>query len=199
MSGTGTTPQSPSPSPQTPQSSQPPQSQQTTQPPQTTPAQETTASNVTVVPRSKIKNLAFIIATAGIIPFFICSLGIATHVKQSPFLLKILLAYSAIILSFSCGMHWGIAVSQDTKFPKLSRTLIIESIIIALCAWVILLFIPVTNLQLYTFIAAFGIIWIIDLLISFKRMIPLWFLGLRSYITVLIVGLLLFAVYTLHK
>ena len=32
--------------------------------------------------------------------------------------------------------------------------------------------------------------WIVDLLMSFKRIIPLWFLGVKTLVTILVVGLL---------
>lgn len=139
---------------------------------------------------SKIKNLTFIIGTIGVIPFFICALGIATHINQSPLLLKIILAYSTFIITFSSGIHWGIAVCQDTKFPKLSRLLIIDGIILALVAIAIFLFINLPWAQLLSFIGIFLIIWLIDLSVSIKRLFPLWFLGVRTLITVLVVGLL---------
>lgn len=139
---------------------------------------------------SQIKNLTFIIGTIGIIPFFICALGIATHVNQSPLLLKIILAYSAFIITFSSGIHWGIAVCQDTKFPKLSRLLIVDGIILTLIAIAIFLFINIPWVQLLSFIGIFLIIWVIDLSVSIKRLFPLWFLGVRTLITVLVVGFL---------
>lgn len=139
---------------------------------------------------SKIKNLTFILATIGVIPFFICALGIATHVNQSPLLLKIILVYSALLVTFLCGLHWGIAVIQDGKFPKSSRFLIVEGIILALAALAVFLFVQVVWIQLIIFAAILTFFWLIDLLISFKRIIPLWFLGVRTLVTVLVVGLL---------
>lgn len=162
-------------------------------------SQDPTNNNIPEKPVSKVKNLAYIVATAAVIPFFICSLGIATNVKQSPFLIKILLGYSAVILSFLCGSHWGMAISQDSKFPKLSRSLIIESILLALATWVILLFVTVTKLQFFAFMGIFGLIWLIDLILSINRMIPFWFLGLRTLTLVLIIGLLTFTQFAMHN
>lgn len=139
---------------------------------------------------SKIKNLTFVLATLGMVPFFICALGIATHVNQSPLLLKILLAYSALIISFLCGTHWGVAVIQDSRFPKSSSFLIIEGVILALAALGVFLFVQVVWIQIIIFAAILTFFWLIDLFISFKRIIPLWFLGVRTLVTVIVVGLL---------
>lgn len=170
----------------------------------TPPVTQTNAqTKVTTIPdtpkvSSKIKNLTFVIATIGVLPFFICTLGIATHITQTPLLLKITLAYSALLVTFLCGIHWGIAVSKDGKFPKLSRFLIIEGIILVLASLAIYLFVNVSSIQLFVFVGILTFIWLIDLLISFKRMIPLWFLGVRSLVTVLVVGLLIITKFTMH-
>jgi hypothetical protein len=139
---------------------------------------------------SKIKNLTFILATVGVIPFFICALGIGTHVNQSPLLLKIVLAYSALLVTFLCGIHWGIAVIQDSKFPKSSRFLISEGIILAFAALGVFLFVQTPWIQIVIFAGIMIFFWIVDLLMSFKRIIPLWFLGVKTLVTILVVGLL---------
>ncbi len=139
---------------------------------------------------SKIKNLTFVLATLGIVPFFICALGIATHVNQSPLLLKILLAYSALIITFLCGTHWGVAIIQDSRFPKSSSFLIIEGVTLALAALGVFLFIQDAKIQIAIFAGILTFFWIVDILISFKRIIPLWFLGVRTLVTILVVGLL---------
>ncbi len=139
---------------------------------------------------SKVKNLAFILAFIGVLPLFACSLGIATHVNQSPLLLKILLAYTALFVSFLCGLHWGVAICQDIKFPKLSRTLIIEGFIFALGVLGVYLFVKIIWLQICIFSGLLVLIWLFDLMIGIKKMIPLWAVGLRTLYTVIIVALL---------
>lgn len=139
---------------------------------------------------SKIKNLTFVLATLGVIPLFVCSIGFATHVNESQLLLKILLAYTAFLISFLCGLHWGVAICQDVKFPKLSRTLIIEGILLTFGSLGVYLFVNTVWLQISIFSGMLILIWFFELIIGIKKLIPLWAVGLRTLITVLTVGLL---------
>lgn len=151
---------------------------------------ETSASKTSGKIPSKIKNLTFVLAAIGVIPLFVCSLGIATHVNESQLLLKILLAYTAMLVTFLCGLHWGVAICQDVKFPKLSRTLVIEGIIISFAALGVFLFVNSVWLQISIFSGMLVLIWFLDLIIGIKKLIPLWAIGLRTLITFLTVALL---------
>lgn len=142
---------------------------------------------------SKIKNLAFVLLSLSMIPFYFCSLGIATHVNQSPLLLKIISAFGALMITFLCGLHWGIAVCQDSKYPKLSVFLIVEGVVLSFAALGIFIFVNVIWIQIYAFIGIFVFIWLVDLLTAIKHATPFWFYGLRSLTTLLVIGLLVIA------
>lgn len=158
------------------------------------------AANVPEEPKvrkvSSVKNLAFVLVTAGIIPFFICSLGIATHVVESVLLLKVLLVYTAVIVGHFSGVFTATALFQDYDHPTLSRWLIVYSLFLVVAATG-LLFVTHTNAQLIGLIGLFLLMWLMDLLLVIKRIYPLWFFGLRTLATILIMGLLVLTKLTL--
>lgn len=99
-----------------------------------------------------------------------------------------LLSYSAVIISFLCGMHWGLCLSATGDFKI---NLLLSSNIMALLAWASLL-VEIIVLQYIIQIICFASLFIIDYWLHKGNIIPTWFYQLRKVIT-LVVILSLFA------
>jgi hypothetical protein len=92
-----------------------------------------------------------------------------------------LISYSAIILSFTSGMHFSYAILQD----KICSKLLILSNIVALVSWLCLLI----NFKLALVVIIIGYIFnlIIDF-VSYKNLVfEKWFLNLRLRISLIVV------------
>lgn len=130
------------------------------------------------------QTLPKLLTYTGIIPFVVPALLIVTH---QPIGLSIqvwqllFLSYSAIILSFLGGIHWGTTLTTNIK----PNTLYITSNIASLGAWLSL----ILNSQLLSaFLLLFGFMMqlIIDLLVLPRTTYPNWFIQVRIRATVFV-------------
>jgi len=95
--------------------------------------------------------------------------------------------YSAVIISFLCGIHWAAYLFFADRCP---RNLLITSNIVALLAWVSLL----TTNQLSTAllqILCFGYLLAMDLKLRDAGILAEWFFRLRRNATIIVVLCLL--------
>ena len=130
----------------------------------------------------KKETLAKILTYLGAIPFIILT-SIAVYGNNyipSDFANIILMAYCAIILSFTSGMHFSYAILQD----KICVKILILSNIIALASWGSLL----VNFRLSFLIAiiCFSINLIIDFVCYKNSIIERWFFNLRLRISIIV-------------
>lgn len=93
------------------------------------------------------------------------------------------LTYGAVIISFLCGIHWGLFL---THANDIRLNLLVTSNLLAVIAWATLFFvIPVT--QYLVQIAAFIALWLIDCRLVAEGVIERWFYHLRKQVTILVV------------
>lgn len=91
--------------------------------------------------------------------------------------------YSAVIISFLCGIHWAVYLFFAEKCP---RNLLITSNVIALLAWVSLLFThPLVTVLLQSL--CFLYLLTLDLKLRDAGIIPEWFYSLRRNATIIVV------------
>lgn len=102
-----------------------------------------------------------------------------------------LLTYSAIIISFLCGMHWGLCLSTATN-DKVN--LLVSSNMMALLAWASLL-LDMIVLQYCIQIVCFLSLFIIDYWLYKGNSISSWFYQLRKVITFIVTLSLLAMLY----
>ncbi len=93
--------------------------------------------------------------------------------------------YSAVILSFLAGIHWGLALI-DSRFPQ--RTLLLLSNAVALMAWVAMAF-PAKQSSL--FLLGFIVQLIVDFVLMRRELLPRWYFNLRTQVTVVVILCLL--------
>jgi len=95
--------------------------------------------------------------------------------------------YSAVIISFLCGMHWAAYLFFAEKCP---HNLLVTSNIVALLAWVSLL---ATNQQLTTLLQALCFLYLfaLDSKLRNAGILAEWFYRLRRNATVIVVLCLL--------
>ena len=137
---------------------------------------------------------ARVLGSLGLIPFVGLTSFMLFGVDPGVEVSLLLRTYSAIILSFLGGVHWGIAtensLSQNSNSIKLSWCLTL-SVIPSLLGW-IGLFAPELA-GFYIIIFGFVLVLAIDLRIAKMHCVPDWYPRLRKPLTVTVVGCLVIA------
>lgn len=133
------------------------------------------------------KNILFaqILTYSGIIPFLLLGIAVIFHFNHLNYSLA-LFTYGGIILSFLCGIHWGIFLFFS---QSCSRNLFIQSNAISLLGWLSILF-GVSYYSVVLQVLCFLYLLILDLELYRNKVIPLWFFHIRRNATV-VVSLLL--------
>jgi hypothetical protein len=135
------------------------------------------------------RNVIFL-TCAGLVPFIILTLSLRLNWFTYINIFNLLLTYAALILSFLGGIQWGVGLLQPDKCAIEFPYLFSLSILPPLIAW-LLLGINNNYWQLVGFIFAFSGVLIVDIIITFKKILPSWFLKLRIAITIIVIGLLM--------
>ena len=123
---------------------------------------------------------------AGVLPFLIGAIWawILGGGDMADWLLRAVVAYGAVILSFLGGLHWGLALrDQDAGSSHY-----IISVVPSLLAWLALLLPLGPALTLLTICFAGQLV--VDLL---RLQLPAWFRNLRALLTLLVVVALVVA------
>ncbi len=131
------------------------------------------------------RKLMKILTYLGSIPFLFGTVSYYFQVKSNIDFQYFVLSYSAIILSFLGGIHWGYALAKN----KSATFHIAWSNIVALTAWFALLMLDESQV-LWVLIIAFGSCFIVDFILAKKKSFPDWFISLRFKISIIVISCL---------
>jgi hypothetical protein len=129
---------------------------------------------------------AGIFTLTGLIPFLGLGYYVVKDLTQPITPNKALLAYkaySAIILAFLGGIHWGLALKNDQIH---SVSLYVSSVLISLIAWLSLT-LDYNKNTLLALVAGYGLVLMIDNWLFKSNIIQLWFLKMRLLATTLVI------------
>ena len=131
--------------------------------------------------------LANLLTYSGTLPFIGCAIAmkLPSIITNVNFIAS---AYGAVIISFLCGIHWGIYLFFSSRC---SRNLLISSNFIALVAWSLLI-IPFHSLCFLIQVLCFIYLLIIDIKLRDAAVLPEWFYRLRRNATIIVVSCLCF-------
>lgn len=130
-----------------------------------------------------MNRLPLFLTIIGAVPFIVFSAGMGLHLFPHPHATaRAFLTYSAIIISFLGGTHWGIAVLRRHEHRPLSNLLIAESVWAPLLAWGLLFYADVFS-QLLVMTLLYAFIWAVDSLLYSKNIIPQWFFDISCILT----------------
>lgn len=120
-------------------------------------------------------NLARTLTYAGILPPW---LALIVHVSMGlPWAGFSALTYGAVIASFVCGMHWGLAMKPPDRMPV---NLLITSNVGALAAWAMLLAsMWSTDLAFLGLAIVLGVLLLVDRKLLSATVIEPWFWSVR--------------------
>jgi len=117
----------------------------------------------------------------GLIPFVGLTVAAMFNGTAQGWLVRALLDYAAVILSFVGAIHWGFAMSLPDLEPRLQRGLFVWSVVPSLLAWVFLLLPPLV--AGIGFIIGFIAHLLRDLNLARHASLPRWYLPLRLRLT----------------
>lgn len=127
--------------------------------------------------------LAQILTYGGTLPLIACA-ALVTTSYHDPSIIRIACTYSAIIVSFLCGIHWAIYLFFSEKCP---RNFLISSNGIALLAWGSLLSLGHHSLSFLLQAVCFLYLLTLDLKLRDAGVLPEWFYTLRRNATGIVV------------
>lgn len=116
---------------------------------------------------------------AGLIPFIGTAILGAIGLWQYP-LLNVFLIYSAVILSFLGGVHWGLVMAGKLERPQGS---LILCMLPSLVAWAVYAFLP----TLWA-LGILGLVYLFWLNYDLARIRDTWYQNLRRPVTFVVVG-----------
>jgi uncharacterized membrane protein YhdT len=134
-----------------------------------------------------MRNLPLTLTLAATVPFVGFAMAASLRVfGDNNFIVHALLSYSAVILSFLGGIHWGVAVTSYSNNKRAANLLILESVLPPVIAWVAVLHAQL-HIQLLVLTVLFTFVWAIDSMLVGRKVIPLWFFEIRCIITPIVV------------
>jgi Protein of unknown function (DUF3429) len=149
-------------------------------------------STPAINPSQTTINVARLLGLAGAIPFVFAAIAIHFDVwLPRAQAINLAVVYAAVILSFLGGIHWGYSVMLvQAGRGRDAGLLFAVSVLPALAAWTTLL---LTTLQhaIWLQVTWFILVWFVDWQLSRRQLVPAWFMGLRTIITLLVVIALL--------
>lgn len=84
--------------------------------------------------------LAILLSVLGLVPFVVCGLAaLQPDPSTSERMLSALLAYAAIVLSFTGGIHWGLELQSGQQDAALQRARLGLGIIAPVVGWIAVL------------------------------------------------------------
>lgn len=127
-----------------------------------------------------------LLGATGAIPFVTTAIVAAFGPEDwSAWAAHALAYYGAVILSFLGGIHWGLAISND-RAAKISAVRLCWSVVPSLIAWGALLLPLFYGLMVLT--AAFGLALYVDTRAGTRAVVPSWFPGLRTALSIAVIG-----------
>lgn len=138
------------------------------------------------------KRLVLQLGYAGLIPFFLMTLGVWTaETTWIGDFVKGQLAYAMVILSFLGGVHWGVALLTNTLPEDISRRALAWGVTPSLIAWCATLF---SGFGFAVMMAGFIAALQVDKQLYVAYGMPDWLIPVRKRLTTVVVLLLLLTV-----
>jgi hypothetical protein len=144
--------------------------------------------------------LAILLSLLGLIPFVACGLAaLAPDPATAARMMNALIAYAAVMLGFSGGVHWGLELQSRQQDSFIERARLSLAVAPALVGWVALLLplVAASWVSLIVLIAAYIGMVLVEHQAARRDLLPPRYLWLRWVFTVVAVAMMV-TVLTLH-
>ncbi len=146
----------------------------------------------------KKEELAGLLGLGGLVPFVGLGLLVtSTEPETVELAVKGIVLYAAMILTFVGALHWGISLAIPHIRLDPTRQRLVWSVLPSLAAWGCAMLAP--RLALPLLALALAITWFVDLYFYGRQGNLTWFIKLRTVLTVVAIGSLLFVWWNLPK
>jgi hypothetical protein len=83
--------------------------------------------------------LLILLSVLGLVPYVLCGLAaVGPHAANAGRMLAALIAWSAVVLAFVGGVHWGFVLRDTSPSPPLHRPRVILAALALIVAWIVL-------------------------------------------------------------
>ncbi|MFC0268711.1 DUF3429 domain-containing protein [Kushneria aurantia] len=135
---------------------------------------------------SRTAPLAWLLGAAGLIPFIgLAALVMLGDARWQAVALQAFLYYSAVILSFLGGVHWGVAMSLDREGSHAFNSRLLVAMAPSLLAWPALML--DAQFGLLALMIGFLLIRLYEAQGDSIARLPAWYTALRTLLTVVVV------------
>jgi hypothetical protein len=84
--------------------------------------------------------LLIVLSVLGLLPYVLCGLAaLGPHTANADRMLAALIAWSAVVLAFAGGVHWGFVLRDNAAQPPLHRARVSLAALALIVAWLVLL------------------------------------------------------------
>lgn len=144
-----------------------------------------------------VKRLAWIFAIAGAVIFAALTAMLFSSQTQVRIPgIAALVTFAAIVLSYLGGIEGGLALREEAGTAQTRAIAFSMSALPSLAAWGVL-WLPSTQWQLGASLALFVAVWMFDLWLARRGLVPSWFVDLRTAVTAVVALTLGVALYLL--
>ena len=144
-----------------------------------------------------VKRLAWIFAIAGAVIFAALTAMLFSSQTQVRIPgIAALVTFAAIVLSYLGGIEGGLALRDEVGTAQTRAIAFAMSALPSLAAWGVL-WLPSTRWQLGASLALFVAVWMSDLWLARRGLVPSWFVDLRTAVTAVVALTLGVALYLL--
>lgn len=134
----------------------------------------------------KVATLPWLLGIAGLIPFVsLAGVVVLSLPGWQGIALQAFLYYSAVILSFLGGVHWGVAMSLDHEGSHHFSSRMVVAMAPSLLAWPALMLSP--QFSLLALMTGFLLIRLYEAQGDSVERLPAWYTSLRTLLTVVVV------------
>jgi len=83
--------------------------------------------------------LLILLSVLGLVPYVLCGLAaLGPNAANAEHMLALLIAWSAVVLAFAGGVHWGFVLRDTATPPPLHRARVILAAVALIVAWIVL-------------------------------------------------------------
>ncbi len=151
------------------------------------------------MPRSTdlVRRLAWIFAAAGALIFAGLTAMLFSHESQLRVpAIAAMVTFAAVILSYLGGVEGGLALRDEAGTPHTRAIAFGLSTLPSIAAWGVL-WLPSPHWQLGASLGLFVAVWMSDLWLARRGLVPSWFVDMRTAVTAAVVVILGVALYHL--
>ena len=144
-----------------------------------------------------VQRLAWLLAITGTLVFAIMTAFLFTseaHVRIPA--IAALVTFAAVVISYLGGIEFGLALHEEGSNERTRALAISMSALPSLASWGVF-WLSSPQQQIGTAIGLFILVWVCDLYLARRGLIPTWFADLRTAVTAIACAILGVAYYLL--